>query len=171
MEKWKNALVFVSSKTAAGNLAEKLKKVGVRAGALHGDLSQPERNKALSDFKDKKIDFLIATDVASRGIDISKLTLVINFDLPRSPADYIHRIGRTGRAGETGLAVTFIGHEDLEHFKLIEKRAQVQLVREQIPGFELIGEASSTVRGQAPVKGLRKSKKDKARELALKSQK
>ena len=171
MEKWKNALVFVSSKTAAGNLAEKLKKVGVRAGALHGDLSQPERNKALSDFKEKKIDFLIATDVASRGIDISKLTLVINFDLPRSPADYIHRIGRTGRAGETGLAVTFIGHEDQEHFKLIEKRAQVQLVREQIPGFELIGEAISTVRGQAPVKGLRKSKKDKARELALKSQK
>ena len=171
MEKWKNALVFVSSKTAAGNLAEKLKKVGVRAGALHGDLSQPERNKALSDFKEKKIDFLIATDVASRGIDISKLTLVINFDLPRSPADYIHRIGRTGRAGENGLAVTFIGHEDQEHFKLIEKRAQVQLVREQIPGFELIGEAISTVRGQAPVKGLRKSKKDKARELALKSQK
>ncbi len=163
MEKWKNALVFVSSKTAAGNLAEKLKKVGVRAGALHGDLSQPERNKALSDFKEKKIDFLIATDVASRGIDINKLSLVINFDLPRSPADYIHRIGRTGRAGEIGLAVTFIGHEDQEHFKLIEKRAQISLEREQISGFELTGEAMNTVKGQLPVKGLRKSKKDKAR--------
>ena len=168
MEKWKNALVFVSSKTAAGNLAEKLKKVGVRAGALHGDLSQPERNKALSDFKDKKVDFLVATDVASRGIDISKLSLVINFDLPRSPADYIHRIGRTGRAGEKGLAVTFIGHEDQEHFKLIEKRAQVYLEREQVPGFELTGEAINTVKGQAPVKGAKKSKKDKARELAQK---
>lgn len=171
MEKWKNALVFVSSKTAAGNLAEKLKKVGVRAGAIHGDLSQPERNKALSDFKDKKIDFLVATDVAARGIDISKLTLVINFDLPRSPADYIHRIGRTGRAGEKGLAVTFIGHEDQEHFKLIEKRAQILLEREQVKGFELTGEAILSVKGQAPVKGKRKSKKDKARELAAKSQK
>jgi superfamily II DNA/RNA helicase len=171
MEKWKNALVFVSSKTAAGNLAEKLKKVGVRAGAIHGDLSQPERNKALSDFKDKKIDFLVATDVAARGIDINKLTLVINFDLPRSPADYIHRIGRTGRAGEKGLAVTFIGHEDQEHFKLIEKRAQILLEREQVSGFELTGEAVAPVKGQAPVKGKRKSKKDKARELAAKSQK
>ncbi len=167
-EKWKNALVFVSSKTAAGNLAEKLKKVGVKAGAIHGDLSQPERNKALSDFKEKRIDFLVATDVAARGIDINKLSLVINFDLPRSPADYIHRIGRTGRAGEKGLAVTFIGHEDQEHFKLIEKRAQIKLEREDIPGFELTGEAPVVVRGQLPVKGKRKSKKDKARELAAK---
>ncbi|MEA9355640.1 DEAD/DEAH box helicase [Bacteriovorax sp. PP10] len=169
MEKWKNALIFVSSKTAAGNLSEKLKKVGVRAGAIHGDLSQPERNKALSDFKDKKIDFLVATDVAARGIDINKLTLVINFDLPRSPADYIHRIGRTGRAGEKGLAVTFISHEDQEHFKLIEKRAQIRLEREMINGFELTGEAPVVIKGQAPVKGKRKSKKDKARELAQKS--
>ncbi|MBC7428594.1 MAG: DEAD/DEAH box helicase [Bacteriovorax sp.] len=167
-EKWKNALVFVSSKTAAGNLSEKLKKTGVRAGAIHGDLSQPERNKALSDFKDKKIDFLIATDVAARGIDINKLALVINFDLPRSPADYIHRIGRTGRAGENGLAVTFIGHEDQEHFKLIEKRAQIKLEREQVTGFELTGEAPEIIRGQVPVKGKRKSKKDKERELAVK---
>lgn len=168
MEKWKNALIFVSSKTAAGNLSEKLKKVGINAGAIHGDLSQPERNKALSDFKDKKTDFLVATDVAARGIDINKLTLVINFDLPRSPADYIHRIGRTGRAGEKGLAVTFIGHEDQEHFKLIEKRAQIRLDREEVTGFELTGEAVVTTKGQAPVKGKRKSKKDKAREQAQK---
>ena len=164
MEKWRNALIFVSSKTAAANLAEKLKKVGVKAGAIHGDLSQPERNKALADFKNKKTDFLVATDVAARGIDINKLTLVINFDLPRSPADYIHRIGRTGRAGEKGLAVTFIGHEDQEHFKLIEKRAQIQLEREEIKGFELTGEAPIPTKGKAPVKGKRKSKKDKARE-------
>lgn len=167
-EKWKNALVFVSSKTAAGNLSEKLKKFGVKAGAIHGDLSQPERNKALSDFKERKIDFLVATDVAARGIDINKLSLVINFDLPRSPADYIHRIGRTGRAGEIGLAVTFIGHEDQEHFKLIEKRAQIKLEREQIMGFELTGDAPVIVRGQLPVKGKRKSKKDNARELIAK---
>ena len=167
-EKWKNALIFVSSKTAAGNLSEKLKKAGVRAGAIHGDLTQPERNKALSDFKNHKIDFLVATDVAARGLDITKLSLVINFDLPRSPADYIHRIGRTGRAGEKGLAVTFIGHEDQEHFKLIEKRAQITITREEISGFELSGEAPEIKLGQLPVKGKRKSKKDKARELAAK---
>lgn len=163
-EKWKNALIFVSSKTAAGNLSEKLKKLGIRAGAIHGDLSQPERNKALSDFKEKKIDFLVATDVAARGIDIQKLSYVINFDLPRSPVDYIHRIGRTGRAGEKGLAITFVGHEDMEHFYLIEKRAQIHLEIEEVEGFELTGEAPEKIIGKAPIKGKRKSKKDKARE-------
>jgi ATP-dependent RNA helicase RhlE len=165
-EKWKNALVFVSSKVAAHNLCEKLKKSGINAGTIHGDLSQPERNKALSDFKERRIDFLIATDVAARGIDINKLSLVINFDLPRSPADYIHRIGRTGRAGEMGLAVSFIGHEDQEHFHLIEKRAQIRLDREEVLGFELTGSAPERVRGMEAVKGKRKSKKDKARELS-----
>jgi ATP-dependent RNA helicase RhlE len=163
-EKLKNALVFVSSKVAAHNLCEKLKKSGVNAGTIHGDLSQPERNKALSDFKEKRIDFLIATDVAARGLDINKLTLVINFDLPRAPADYIHRIGRTGRAGENGLAISFIGHEDLEHFKLIEKRAQIRLEREEVIGFELTGSAPEKKSGQLPIKGKRKSKKDKIRE-------
>ena len=166
-EKWKNALVFVGSKVAAHNLCQKLKKAGLRVNALHGDLSQPERNKALSDFKNHQIDFLIATDVAARGIDIHKLSLVINFDLPRSPADYIHRIGRTGRAGEQGLAISFIGHEDLEHFKLIEKRAQIVLTRESIPSFELTGEGPLKINGKQPVKGKRKSKKDKAREANL----
>ncbi len=163
-EKWSDGLVFVASKVAAHNLCGKLKKAGVRAGALHGDLSQPERNKALADFKRRKIDFLVATDVAARGIDIEKLSVVINYDLPRSPADYIHRIGRTGRAGETGLAVSFIDHEDQEHFKLIEKRAQIKLEREEVAGFELTGEAPEKVRGALPVKGKRKSKKDRARE-------
>lgn len=163
-ENWKNTLIFVASKTAARNLAEKLKKAGLRAGAIHGDLSQAERNKALADFKAHKLDFLVATDVAARGIDINRLSLVVNFDLPRSPADYIHRIGRTGRAGENGLAITFIGHEDQQHFKLIEKRAKINLEREEVLGFELTGEPQVIKRGQAPVKGKRKSKKDKARE-------
>ena len=164
-EKWKNALIFVSSKVAAHNLSEKLKKTGINSGTIHGDLTQSERNKALTDFKERKIDFLIATDVAARGIDINKLHLVINFDLPRSPQDYIHRIGRTGRAGESGFAVTFIGHEDMDHFKLIEKRAQINLEREEISGFELTGIAPEKILSKAPVKGKRKSKKDKAREL------
>lgn len=163
-EKWTNALIFVSSKVAAHNLSEKLKKIGINAGAIHGDLSQSERNKALSDFKEKRLNFLIATDVAARGIDIQKLHLVINFDLPRSPQDYIHRIGRTGRAGESGLAVTFIGHEEMDHFNLIEKRAQIKLDRTEVPGFELTGVAPEKTQGKLPVKGKRKSKKDKARE-------
>jgi len=167
-EKWRDGLVFVSSKTAARNLCQKLRKAGVNAGAIHGDLTQPERNKALSDFKGKKIDFLIATDVAARGLDINNLSLVINFDLPRSPADYIHRIGRTGRAGATGLAISFIGHEDQQHFNLIEKRAQVKLVREDIAGFELTGEAPLKVKGTKAIKGKRKSKKDRLREQKLK---
>jgi superfamily II DNA/RNA helicase len=164
-EKWHNALIFVTSKVAAHNLCEKLKKAGINAGTIHGDLSQSERNTALSDFKKRKLDFLVATDVAGRGIDITKLSLVINFDLPRSPSDYIHRIGRTGRAGEEGQAISFVGHEDQEHFILIEKRAQIKLTREEIPGYELTGEAPIKISGQAPVKGKRKSKKDKAREL------
>lgn len=164
-EHLKNALIFVASKTAARNLAEKLKKYNIKAGALHGDLTQSERNKSLSDFKAKKVDFLVATDVAARGIDIIKLDLVINFDLPRSPNDYIHRIGRTGRAGETGLAVTLISHEDRDHFRVIEKKFSIDLKKEEIEGFELTGSAPVKQKGQLPVKGKKKSKKDKAREL------
>ncbi|HAZ14129.1 MAG: DEAD/DEAH box helicase [Bdellovibrionales bacterium GWA2_49_15] len=164
-ECWRDGLVFVSSKIAAHNLCGKLRKAGINADALHGDLSQPERNKALANFKTKKTHFLVATDVAARGIDIEKLSLVINYDLPRSPADYIHRIGRTGRAGETGLAISFIGLEDQEHFKLIEKRAKIRLDREEIAGFELLGDIPEKVRGLPPIKGKRKSKKDRAREL------
>ena len=163
-EKWKHALVFVSSKVAANNLFMKLKKAGFNAGTIHGDLSQSERNMALTDFKNGKLQFLIATDVAGRGIDISKLELVINFDLPRSPADYIHRIGRTGRAGESGLAISFVGHEDQDHFHLIEKRAEIYLEREVVVGFELRGLPPEKKIGLSPIKGKRKSKKDKKRE-------
>ncbi len=162
---WKNALIFVGSKVAAHNLTEKLKKVGINVETIHGDLSQSQRNTALSQFKERKCDFLVATDVTARGIDFKKLSMVINFDLPRSPADYIHRIGRTARAGETGVAVSFIGLEDLAHFQLIEKRAEINLFREEIAGFELNGDIPLIKLGAPPVKGKRKSKKDKLREL------
>ena len=93
---------------------------------------------------------------------------MVNYDLPRSPGDYIHRIGRTARAGETGVAVSFIGHEDKAHFTLIEKRVRMRNKRESVKGFELTGEAIGEVKGKAPVKGLRMSKKDKARAAAKK---
>ncbi|MFA0521212.1 helicase-related protein, partial [Vibrio sp. 10N.222.55.E8] len=79
----------------------------------------------------------IATDIAARGLDIEKLPVVINFDLPRSPSDYMHRIGRSGRAGEVGLALSLIDHEDYHHFKIIEKKNKIRLEREQIEGFEV----------------------------------
>jgi len=164
-ENWDHVLVFVASRRGAGNLAGKLKKNGIEAIALHGDLNQSERVEVLERFKAKKVHVLIATDIAARGIDISKLSHVVNFDLPRSPSDYIHRIGRTGRAGESGTAISFICHENQQHFGLIEKRAQINLEREQIDGFFLTGPPLEKIKGSAPVKGTRLSKKDKMREL------
>jgi superfamily II DNA/RNA helicase len=167
-EKWKTVLVFMTNKRATDNIAEKFRKRGYLAESFHGDLTQEDRNYTLEQFKAKKIQILFATDLVSRGLDIDDISCVINYDLPRSPADYIHRIGRTGRAGKAGRAVTFIGHEEQEHFKLIEKRSNIKLEREQIQGYELKGDAPIKEKGKAPVKGKRKSKKDRLREQALK---
>ncbi|MCM8543244.1 MAG: DEAD/DEAH box helicase [Lentisphaeraceae bacterium] len=165
-EPWDQTMVFVVSKRSARNLAEKLKKEGIKAVGFHGDLDQSERLSVLKQFKKKEYQVLIATDIAARGIDIEKLSCVINYDLPRSPRDYTHRIGRTGRAGESGIAVSFVDHDTEAHFRIIEKRYGKRLDREQIEGFELTGEASVSEKGSAPVKGKRKSKKDKLREEA-----
>jgi len=165
-EKWEQVLVFMANKRATDNIAAKFKKYGFLAESFHGDLLQDERNFTLSQFKNKKIRILFATDIAARGLDIDDITCVINFDLPRSPADYVHRIGRTGRAGKSGIAVSFIAHEDKEHFALIEKRSGIKLIREQIEGFELTGTAPQKEKGPEPVKGKGKSKKDKLREQA-----
>lgn len=165
-EKWEHVLIFVASINAAHDLTVKLKKAGIGAETFHGNLTQAQRTKVLRDFKMKQINVLVATDIAARGIDIDKLPYVVNYDLPRSTDDYIHRIGRTARAGEPGTAVSFIGHEDQAHFKRIEKRVRLRLKRESIPGFELTGEPIQKEKGPAPVKGSRMSKKDKARALA-----
>lgn len=139
---WQQVLVFASAKNTCNRLVLKLEKAGIQAAAFHGDLSQSARNNALADFKAKHIRVLIATDVAARGIDIQQLPYVVNFDLPRSANDYIHRIGRTGRAGQQGYAIALICPDEYEHFKLIEKRMKKRLPREQIEGFEipLVGE-------------------------------
>jgi len=165
---WDLVLVFMANKRATDNIAVKFRKYGLAAESFHGDLDQEERNLTLKEFKEKKIRILFATDIAARGLHIDDISCVINYDLPRSPDDYIHRIGRTGRAGKSGEAISFIGHEDKAHFKLIEKRCEVRLEREQIKGFELRGEAPVKEKGKAPVKGKRKSKKDKLREAAAK---
>ncbi|MCK5580713.1 MAG: DEAD/DEAH box helicase [Candidatus Omnitrophica bacterium] len=167
-EQWQHVLVFVSRARNADIMVAKLRKAGIKAKAFHGGLTQAQRTHVLADFKKKRIDVLVATDLAARGIDIDKLPFVVNYDLPRSADVYIHRIGRTARAGESGTAVTFIGHEDQAHFALIEKRTRTRLKRESIEGFELTGEPLSKGKGQPPVKGLRMSKKDKARAAAKK---
>lgn len=168
-EKWEQVLVFMANKRAVDNIAAKFRKYGFKADSFHGDLPQEERTYTMQAYKDKKFRILFATDIAGRGLDIDGISCVINFDLPRSPADYIHRIGRTGRAGKSGIAISFIDHEDKAHFSLIEKRSQIKLQREQIEGFELSGDAPLKEKGPAPLKGKGKSKKDKAREKALKS--
>lgn len=119
---WKQVLVFTSSIRTADNVVAKLKKNGIEAVAFHGDKSQGARTEAMSGFKAGRIRVLVATDLAARGIDIKFLPIVINFELPRSPKDYIHRIGRTGRAGSEGEAISLICEEDLHHFKVIQKK-------------------------------------------------
>jgi superfamily II DNA/RNA helicase len=169
-EKWQDVLIFVASVRAADILAVKLLNVNIKTGAFHGGLTQAQRTAVLNDFMQKKINVLVATDLAARGLDIDKLALVVNYDLPRSAGDYIHRIGRTARAQQTGTVISFIGHEDKAHFALIEKRVRIRLPRESVAGFELTGEAVAVAKGKAPVKGLRMSKKDKARAAAIKKE-
>lgn len=119
---FKQVLIFVSSTRSADNLAKKLNKNGISAHAIHSKKSQGARTEALERFKKNKISVLIATDLLARGIDIDFLPCVINYELPRSPKDYIHRIGRTGRAEKTGKAISIITEEDAHHFKIIQKK-------------------------------------------------
>ncbi|MEZ8144209.1 DEAD/DEAH box helicase, partial [Enterovibrio sp. FF113] len=124
---WRQALIFVNAKKACEHLADKLAKRGITAEVFHGDKGQGARTNVLEGFKSGGIDVLIATDIAARGLDIEKLPVVINFDLPRSPSDYMHRIGRSGRAGEVGLAISLIDYDDYHHFNIIEKKNNIRL--------------------------------------------
>jgi ATP-dependent RNA helicase RhlE len=165
---WERVLVFVATRYAAQHVAWKLHQAGIFASPFHGDMSQGARQQVLTEFKNGQWDVLVTTDLASRGIDIVQLAVVVNYDLPRSAVDYVHRIGRTGRAGASGLAVSFVTAASEAHFALIEKRQHLSLPREQVPGFEP-GEsdvAATAAPGTGGIKGKRPSKKDKLRAAA-----
>lgn len=168
---WRRVLVFVATKHAAEIVADKLRKARIYAEPFHGELSQGKRTQVLADFKASRLKVVVATDVASRGIDIAQLPVVVNYDLPRSAQDYIHRIGRTGRAGESGLALSFVSADTVAHFRLIEKRQGVNLPLEQVEGFEPLqgapsAPADSAAASTGGIKGKRPSKKHKLRAAA-----
>ena len=168
-EGWRRVLVFVATRYATEHVARKLFERGLRAAALHGDMSQSRRGEVLEEFKDGRWDVLVTTDLAARGIDIPRLEVMVNYDLPRSADDYVHRIGRTGRAGAVGLAVSFTGGATEAHFRLIEKRMNLRLPRERVAGFEPVEPVPSQPEGAAGtggVKGKRPSRKDKLRAAA-----
>ncbi len=158
---WKQVLIFCSAKRSCDNLVKKLEKRSIDAAAMHGNQHQYARANALKDFKSGKTRILIATDVAGRGIDIENLDCVINYELPRSPNDYVHRIGRTGRAGQQGLAISLISHHEYQHFSVIEKRNGIRLEREQIKGFEADDKAPETPKSNKPNSKKKKRKKAK----------
>lgn len=165
---WAQVLVFVATRYATELLAHKLSREGLKAAPLHGEMSQGARTDALNAFRQHRLQILVCTDVAARGIDIVGLPVVVNYDLPRSASDYTHRIGRTGRAGEAGVAISFISADTESHFRLIEKRQQQRVPREQIAGFEPV-EVATPDQAAGGIKGRRMSKKDKLRAAAAAS--
>jgi len=135
-ENWYQVLVFSRTKHGADKLVKRLARDNINAAAIHGNKSQPQRTKALAGFKHNKIQILVATDIASRGIDIDQLSHVVNFDLPNVPEDYIHRIGRTGRAGASGDAISLVCADEIKQLRDIERLIKRKIEREEIEGFE-----------------------------------
>jgi ATP-dependent RNA helicase RhlE len=172
--KWTRVLVFVATKHAAEMVAVKLRKARINAEPFHGEQSQGKRTQVLADFKASRLTVVVATDVAARGLDIASLPVVVNFDLPRSAVDYTHRIGRTGRAGEKGLAVSFVSMNTQAHWRLIQKRQNQDsspdapfVALDVVAGFEPQDAPPEVSFANGGIKGSRPSKKDKLRAAAL----
>lgn len=133
---WKQVLVFTRTKHGANRLTKQLDDDGLSALAIHGNKSQGARTRALREFKENKVRVLVATDIAARGLDIDKLPHVINYDLPQVPEDYVHRIGRTGRAENDGMAVSLVSIDEASQLRAIERLLKQELKKETIPGYE-----------------------------------
>ena len=133
---WKQVLVFTRTKHGANKLCEKMVKAGIKAAAIHGNKSQGARTKALEGFKNTGVSVLVATDIAARGLDIPLLPHVINFELPNIPEDYVHRIGRTGRAGASGEAISLVSADETTFLRDIEKLVGIKIPTEILEGFE-----------------------------------
>ena len=149
--------MFTRTKHGANRLADKLIKDGIPAMAIHGNKSQGARTKALADFKNGNIPVLVATDIAARGLDIDQLPQVVNFELPNVPEDYVHRIGRTGRAGSTGAAISLVDEEEAKFLKDIEKLIKREIPKVKVEGFVPLlkqePEPPRLFRGQQPNRG------------------
>jgi ATP-dependent RNA helicase RhlE len=135
-ENWRQVLVFTRTKHGANRLAEQLGKDGIQATAIHGNKSQGARTRALADFKAGKVRVLVATDIAARGLDIDKLPYVVNYELPNVPEDYVHRIGRTARAGRDGHAISLVSHDEQGLLRDIERLLKTTLNKVQLEGYE-----------------------------------
>ncbi len=133
---WQQVLIFTRTKHGANRLSEKLENANITSAAIHGNKTQNARTAALAGFKTGKVRVLVATDIAARGLDIPLLPHVINFELPNIAEDYVHRIGRTGRAGATGEAISLVGGDEVDYMKAIEKLLGEKLSRDIIPGYE-----------------------------------
>lgn len=143
-QQWAQVLVFVKTKHTANFLTEQLKKDGIKAAAIHGDKSQGARNKALADFKNGIIPVLVATDIAARGLDIEELPYVVNYDLPHLQEDYIHRIGRTGRAEHQGKAISFVTAQEVAEWKAIEAMVGQPAEEMVTSGYEMTSHEKNT---------------------------
>jgi ATP-dependent RNA helicase RhlE len=159
----RQVLVFAGTRIGANRLAHQLRRDHIHADAIHGDKSQAEREAALADFKSGKTAVLVATDVASRGLDIEGLPQVINFDVPHSPEDYVHRIGRTGRAGLTGEAISLVAPQDHDAMAAIERLIRKRIERVLVPGFQPSGASVAALMGDEPRRG-RENARDRGRD-------
>lgn len=156
-ENWPQALVFTRTKHGADRLVKQLIREGISATAIHGNKSQSVRTRALADFKKGKVKLLIATDLAARGLDIKEMPYVVNYDIPQVPEDYIHRIGRTGRAGSNGFAITLVCNDEGKLLSDIEAVLRHQIPIEVIAGFKEERYPQPQVNGRPPFQGRRPS--------------
>ena len=162
---WRQVLVFTSTKHGANRLATLLNDAGITAAAIHGNKSQSARTSALANFKSGEVRVLVATDIAARGIDIPQLPQVVNYDLPKLAEDYVHRIGRTGRAGETGKAISLVAALDADHLFSIERLIQQLLPRHELKGLEATNKVPEKALDTRPIKA-KKPKKPKKTKVA-----